>query len=789
MTLGVTKYIGARVPRREDHRFLTGTGRYVADIALPRMVAAAFVRSPHAHAEVKVVRAERAVRRPGVLAVLTGEEAAHAAQPIRGDLTLAGWKRSEFPVLAWPRVRFAGEAVVAVAAADRYAAEDAAEQVAVEYAPLPPVTDVERAVEPAAPLLRPEWGDNVFLERQFTVGDVEGAFAAADLVWEETYRTHRYTAFPMELRGCLADYEPVGRSLTFYTSTQIPHLMRTQLADVLGLAENRVRVVAPDVGGGFGIKAHLFPEEVAVCLLAMRLGRPVRWIEDVREHLQASTHAHQHVHRVKVAARRDGTLLAIQGDILVDCGAYSCWPESSAAEANQASRVLPGGYKVRNVRMRARSVATNKCPIGAYRGVGRPSATFTMERVIEDIARRLGLDPVEIRRKNYVQDDEYPYTTATELTYDSASLVGSLEKVAEAIGYDAFRREQARARAQGRYVGIGFGSFIEQTAHTTVEYAKRGNPIVRGYDSVCVSLDPSGKVTVESSLHSHGQGHETSFAQVVAERLGVRLEDVRVRFGDTQSAPYGMGTYASRSATIGGGAAWKAAEAVRRPLLTVAAVLMEANAADLEIAEGVIRVAGSPQRRITVADVARTVYHRPDKVPPGVQAADLTSLQNYDAAPGTGTFANSIHAAIVEVDVASGVVKILRYVVVEDCGTMINPMIVDGQLHGGAAQGIGGALLEHLVYDEAGQMLSQSLMEYLLPGAPEIPPIETHHLTTPSPFTLGGFKGMGEGGAIAPLATLANAVTDALAPLGVAVTELPLSPERVHRLIRAAGNA
>jgi carbon-monoxide dehydrogenase large subunit len=786
MSVGVTKYIGKRVVRREDRRFLTGRGRYVGDVALPRTLGAAFLRSPHAHAVVKAVRAERAAAHPGVLAVLTPQEAARGAHPIVGDLLLPGWKSSAFPILAWPRVRFAGEAVVAVAAVDAYVARDATDLVEVEYEPLPPITDVTKAVEPGSPLLRPEWGDNWYLERQIKAGDVEGAFAAADLVWERTFRTHRYAAFPLETRGCMADYDPVNEFLTFYSSSQIPHLLRTQLAATLGLLEHSVRVVAPDVGGGFGLKAHLFPEEVAVCLLSMRLGRPVKWIEDAREHLLASNHAHEHVHHIQVAVKKDGTILGAKTDILVDCGAYSSWPESAAAEATQAARVLPGGYKIRNYESRTRAVATNKCPIGAYRGVGRPSATFTMERAIEDIARRLGLDPMEIRLQNYIQDDEYPYTTVTDLVYDSASMVGSLKKAAEAIGYREFRVAQSRARAEGRCLGVGFGSYIEQTAHTTKEYAKRGNPIVRGYDSVCVSLDPSGKVTVDSSLHSHGQGHETSFAQVVAERLGILIEDVRVRFGDTQSAPYGMGTYASRSATIGGGAAWKGAEAIRAPLLTVAAYLMEANPADLEIADGTIRVVGSPQRKTTVAEVARTVFHRPDKLPPGVMPSDFTSIQSYDVPPGTGTFANSVHAATVEVDAATGHVRILRYVVVEDCGNMINPLIVDGQLHGGAAQGIGGALLEHLIYDADGQALCQTLIEYLIPGAPEVPPIETHHLVTPSPFTLGGLKGMGEGGAIAPLATLANAVSDALAPLGVSVDALPLSPERVLRLIQSA---
>lgn len=785
MTLGATKYIGASIPRREDPRFLLGRTRYVDDIRLPGTVHAAFVRSLYAHAEIRAIRTERAVAHSGVVGILTGEEAARLSRPIRCDMALPGWKGTEFPVLGWPRVHFVGEAVAVVAAMDRYIAEDAAELVEVEYHPLPVVVDPEVAAEPGSPLVHEAWGDNLFLDRQGKFGDVEGAFAQADLVWERTYRTHRHTGFPMEGRACLADYDPAAGVLTLYSATQIPHLLRTGLADTLGLGEHNIRVVSPDVGGGFGIKSHLFPEEVAICLLSMRLGRPVKWIEDTREHLLASIHAREHVHRVQVAVKRDGTILGIKADVLVDAGAYSVWPWAAGMEVGMAVNMIPGPYRIQAYEFRARTVATNKCPLGPYRGVARSSAAFTIERTMDEIARELGIDPVEIRLKNYVPDDAYPYTSVTGSVCDSASLHASLQKLTEAIGYADFRREQAAARAQGRYLGIGIGTYIEQTAHGTREFVRRGVPVVFGYDTVGVSVDPSGKVTVASGLHSHGQGHETTLAQVVAERLGVPLSDVRVRFGDTESVPYGMGTFASRSAVMGGGAAWKAADLVRGNLLSMAAHMLEANPADLELSEGVILVKGSPQSRMTVAEVARFAYHRPERLPPGLMPADLSATQNYDAPPGTGTWANAAHAAIVEVDIATGFVRILRYVVVEDCGTMINPLIVDGQVHGGVVQGIGGAMLEHLVYDANGQLLSQSLMDYLLPSALDVPSIEVHHLQTPSPFTLGGFKGMGEGGAIAPLPALANAVSDALAPLGISIASLPLSPERIRQLIEA----
>jgi carbon-monoxide dehydrogenase large subunit len=786
MSIGATKSIGQRMVRREDPRFLLGRTQYLDDIMLPRMVHAAFVRSPHAHAEIRGVDLSRLHDSPGVMGVLTSEEAARLALAIRCDSLFPEWKGTAFPILAWPRVRFVGEAVAVVAARDRYEAEDGAELVAVDYAPLTPVVYLEQAAEPGGPLVHEAWGDNLFIDRRAKLGDVDGAFATAEFVWEHTYRTHRHTGFPLEGRACLADYNPATEMLTFYSATQIPHLVRTGVADSLGMPENRVRVIAPDVGGGFGIKAHLFPEEVAVALLSRKLGRPVKWVEDAREHLTACIHAREHVHHIKVACRRDGTILGIKADVIVDAGAYSVWPWTASMDAGMSANMIVGPYRVPAYQVRARAVATNKCPLGPYRGVGRPSAAFTIERAMEDIARALALDPIDIRLKNYVPDDAYPHTAITGLIYDSASLVASARKVREAVGYERFRQEQAEARGRGRHLGIGFGSFIEQTAHATNEFIKRGVPIVFGYDSVTVSLDPQGKVTVDSSLHSHGQGHETTFAQVVAERLGVPMVDVHVRFGDTASAPYGMGTFASRSAVLGGGAAWKAADIVRDRVLKAAANMLEADMADLVVDEGVIQVQGSPAHRISVREVARAIFHRPEKLPRDLMPGDFTVTQSYDAPPGFGTWTNSIHAAVVEVDVRTGFIRILRYVLVEDCGRMINPLIVDGQVQGGTVQGIGGALMEHLVYDESGQMLSQTLVEYLLPSAMDVPAIEVHHNQTPSPSTIGGIKGMGEGGAIAPLPALANAVTDALAPLGVAIDALPLSPDRVLAAIERA---
>jgi carbon-monoxide dehydrogenase large subunit len=746
------------------------------------MLYAAFVRSIHAHAAIRGVRAERLVGQPGFVSLLTGAELADSVKAIRCDARFPGFKGTDWPALAWPRVRFVGEAIAVVAAANRYVAEDLVDLVEVDYEPLPVLVDPEEAAKPDAPPLHGGWNDNVFVDRSTSAGDVHHAFSSAEYVFEGTYVMHRHTGFPLEGRACIADYSPATRTLTVYSATQIPHLLRTGLADILSFPEQNIRVISPDVGGGFGIKAHLFPEEVALCALALRLGRPVKWVEDVREHLTSSVHARDHRHAIRIAFRRDGTILGVEARVLVDVGAYSVWPWSAALDVGQAGAMIVGPYAVTNYRVRMLGVATNKCPLGPYRGVGRPAACFTIERALDDAARALEIDPVDIRLKNYIPDDAYPYHHVNSHVYDSASLVASLRKAVAVIDYGQFRRDQERARKEGRYVGIGFAAYIEQTGHTH-EFVQRGTPITFSYDSARVSLDPSGKVTVQTSLHSHGQGHETTFAQVAAERLGVPLDDVRIEFGDTRATPYGMGTFASRSAVLGGGAVWKAADIIRKALLRLAGHVMEVSPDDLDVVDGVVLVKGAPHRRVSVAQLARLAFHHTERLPQGMTAADFSTVQIYDAPPGTGAWTNSLHAAIVDIDVRTGVFKILRYVIVEDCGNMINPLVVDGQVHGGAAQGIGGALFEHLRYDELGQMLSPTLMEYLLPSAEEIPPLEVVHLTTPSPFTIGGFKGLGEGGAIAPMATLGNAVSDALAPLGIAVHTLPLTPDRLLALI------
>jgi carbon-monoxide dehydrogenase large subunit len=776
------RFWGARVRRVEDPRFLTGRASYVDDIQLPGMLHAAFVRSPHAHARVVRVDASRALSSGLALAVLLPDEAAKRSRPVEAISSFPGFKPSAYPCLQGTEVRYVGEPVALVVARDRYAAEDAVELVDVEYEPLPAVVDPVEALASHEILVHQEWGDNVALRREVAVGDVDAAFREAAVVIRGTYRTQRYTGIPMECRGVIADFNPATNELTVWSSTQIPHLVRTGLADALDHPENKIRVIAPDVGGGFGIKSNLFPEEIAVSLMAKKLHRPIKWIEDRREHILTASHAREHVHEVEAAFAPDGRCLALKARVIVDVGAYSVWPWTSPMEMGMAMGILPGPYKIRNYKVEGYTVATNKCPLGPYRGVARPAACFTIERVMDEAAQALGIDPVEIRLRNFVQPDEFPYTSVTGLIYDSGSFVESLQKAAEEVGYQSFRSQQEQARAQGRYIGIGFAAYTEQTAHTTVEFVKRGVPVVFGYETAQVRMDPSGKVVVATGIHSHGQGLETSLAQVVADTLQVDLSDVVIKYGDTLVAPYGMGTFASRSAVLAGGAAVLAARDVLAKARRIAAAMLEASADDVEVSAGRFFVKGSPDRFLTWRDVARAAYHRPERLPEGEEPG-LEAVHYYEPKPGTGTFANSAHVTVVEVDPETGFVKLLRYLVVEDCGKIINPMIVDGQVHGGVTQGIGGALFEELVYDQQGQLLNTSFMDYLIPTATDVPAYEVHHIETPSPLTVGGIKGMGEGGAIAPGPAIANAVCDALRPFGVRVTRLPLTPERVKSLI------
>ena len=775
---GTGKMVGARVRRVEDPRVLLGTSQYVDDLDLPNSVALAFVRSPYAHARILSIDVNTAQDRSDVQLVVTGADIAEAIKPLRVvyDPNKAPTHKScDWPVLAQDKVRFVGEAVAVVVATDRYAAEDAASVIDVEYEPLDPVCDVEQALAADAPLVHEEWGDNVMQTLRVEIGEVAKAFHVADCVVSERLTTGRHMALPMETRGCVASFERATDMLTVWSSTQVPHMLRSHLALVLDFPEHHIRVIAPDVGGGFGQKGHLFPEEAVAAYLARRLGRSVKWIEDRRENLSASLHAKQQTVQAELALHQDGTILGIRGRFVSDVGAYSEYPWGSAFEAGHAASSLPGPYKTPAFAFEAVSVATNKTTIGVYRGVGLPIGVLTMERLLDLAAHKLGLDPAEIRLRNMIRKEEHPYTTIIGAEVESGSHRESLQKALDMLGYQACRAEQQQARAQGRYLGIGIGCYVEGTAPSSAAFASMGLDL-GGYESATVRMDVAGTVTVLVGTHSHGQSHETTLAQVAADELGLPLADIRIIEGDTNAVPYGMGTWGSRSAVTGGGAISKASEKLRSKMLRIASRMTEVPDEDLELAAGMIRRKADATPLLPIKELAYRVLVQAGSLPPDEEPG-LDATAHYEPPPST--HANATHIALVEVDRDTGKVAILRYIVVEDCGTIINPTVVDGQIQGGVAQGIGTALYEHAIYDENGQFLTGTLMDYIIPTAVDVPQVEIGHIESPSPYTPHGIKGMGEGGAIAPPAAIANAVADALAPFDVRVNAIPLTPERV----------
>jgi carbon-monoxide dehydrogenase large subunit len=771
------KYVGAVVRRREDPRLVTGAGLFVDDIKVVGGLHAAVLRSPYAHARIKAMGTDTARRHPGVAAIFTFDDlsatlrplpvAGTAPPPLQACVGFQVKAAPQFP-LARGRVRYVGEPVAVVVAGDRYIAEDALSLVDVEYEMLPVVADVESGLRANAPLIHEEWGDNVAVAFRHAIGHVEGAFARAPVVVKERLRVHRYAGMPMEPRGVLAIPDPRG-GLTVWGSTQVPHVLQRVLAEALGLAMHRVRVVAPDVGGGFGTKCSIYPEDVLVPLLAARLRRPVKWVETRREHLMSATHSREQLHDVEIAATGEGEILALRDRFLLDQGAYNPW--GIVQPYNTVAHML-GPFRVRNFSVEVRSVVTNKTPHAPYRGAGRPEAVFVMDRIVDLLAREIGIDPAEIRRRNFVRPEEFPYDVGllyrdgNPLIYDSGDFPNALEAVLEAIGYAEFRKEQDELRARGIYRGIGLSSYVEGTG-------------IGPYEGAVVRLDPSGKVVVATGACSQGQGHETVFAQIAADTLGVPLEDVTVVGGDTAAIPFGVGTFASRSAVVAGNAIADAARKVREKLLHAAAALLEARLDDLDVVDGRVFVRGVPDRALTFASIIQAslpTFAGGGVVEPSFEAS------TYHAVP-TVTYASAVQAALVEVDPETGAVKLLHYAVAHDCGHMINPMVVEGQIHGGVVQGIGGGLYEELGYDPDGQLLTGTFMEYHIPTAAEVPFIETVHLEFPSPRNPLGLKGLGEGGAISPPAALANAVEDALAPFGVRITETPLIPSKIFALL------
>ncbi len=774
------KIIGARVQRREDPRLLTGRGQYVDDRKIDGTVHVAFYRSDRAHARIRRIDVAEARQAPGVLGVFVAEDIDAIAGPIRATSNMPDYRATDFVPLARSKVRYVGEPVVAVVAENRYLAEDAAGLISLDLDPLPDVANPEAALEDRT-LLHEEAGTNIIAAREFVRGDPEAALADAAVVVEDRFRIRRKTPAAVENRCYLAEFDAGRRALTLHASTQVPGLLRDALAEIFDMPGHRLRVVAPDVGGGFGGKASLYPEEVVVCALAMRLGRPVKWTSDRMEDLTATSQAFDEIVRARLALASDGRIVALDADVIGDIGAYSIYPWTASLEPVQVVSFLPGPYRVQNYRGRVRAVATSKAPTGPYRGVGRPISTFVMERLVDMAAKRLGLDPAEIRALNLVRDDEFPYKSGSGIVWDRSGFQECLKAALDRFGYPQRRAEQAAARGTGKLVGIGISSYAELTGIGSRISAAPGMPINTGTERATINIDSTGAVTAAFGIASHGQGLETTLAQIVAEELGARVEDVEIVHGDSNAVAHSTGTYASRSTVLAGGAATLSARALRKQAIEAASYLLEAAEADIEVQDGVISVAGTDSS-ITFRELARAFYTEMRRIPREArESLDLSASATYD--PFFGTTTAATHIAEVEVDPQTFGVTVRNYVVAEDCGRIVNPMIVDGQVHGGVAQGIGAALYEEIVHDESGQILTGSFVDYIVPSAAEIPDMEAVHLETESPSTLGGYRGMGEGGTIGAPAAVANAVADALAVMDIQINELPITPERLFRMI------
>lgn len=778
-------YVGRSVRRREDRRLLTGRGTFVPDIKLAGMLEAAVIRSPLARGRITSLDASAARALPGVVAVVTASDVAGRVKPftrfVDQEETPPDLEAAVHPVvracpiepLASSEVRYVGQPVAIIVAESRYIAEDAAELVVVDYDDLGAITDPERAAQDDSALVHDSLGTNVQASYEVSVGDVAAAQDGAYRTLTRRIRVPRLAANPLETRGIVAAAESDGR-LTVWSSTQVPYMVRLRICEQLDLPEADVRVIAPDVGGGFGPKVNVYPEEVLIPHIARTLGRPVRWIEDRQEHLVSTMHARDQVHFVSVSFSEDGRVVALDDTFLLDCGAYN--PFSLTCAYNTAAHIR-GLYRIPNFHIAGACVLTNKTPNGPYRGAGRPEAVFVMDRLMNLVAAELGIDPLQVYRRNLIAPDQLPYDQGmryrdgARVVYDSGDYVQALEAAIGAIDYEALREEQHRLRAEGRSVGIGLSLYAEGTG-------------IGPFESAGVRVDNNGRVVVHSGSAPHGQSHQTTLAQVCADTLGASLDDVEVRAGDTSLLPYGVGTFASRSAVTAGTAVADAAEQVRLQMLAIAAELLEANPADLAVAGSTVFPRDTPSHSLSFAELARAAAPGPRSSAP--KGGDYGLSASAYFVPPSVTFSYGAHVAVVEVDRETGFVTILRYVVAHDCGRMLHPLVVEGQVQGGVAQGIGGALYERVTYDASGQPLTTTFMDYLLPTMSEVPAVDQIHLQIPSALNPLGVKGVGEGGTISPPAAIANAVADALGAPGLDIDDLPLTPEYVTALVADA---
>lgn len=773
----------AQVWRREDVRLLKGDAKYIADVVLPRLLHVSFVRSPVAHGVIRSVDSTIAMEARVGARVVTALDAAEWFGPLRAPYVGRGYSPTEYPPIAVEKVRFAGEIVAAVVCEDPSTAEDLAERVFVEYEALPVITSIEQALAPEAVSVHEALSGNVYVDEAGEFGDVDVTRSQASVVLDDVFRTQRLSAAPIECRGTIAAFDRGLGRLTVWTSTAVPHVIRYGLAECLGLEETHVRVIVPEVGGSFGNKTAVYPEDVVVAALAMQLGRPVRWIEGRRENLIASTHGQEERIWLRLSCDLDGRFRSLESDIVVNGGAYSSYPDTPCNEALNCAQSVVGPYRLSHYRYRTRAVATNTCPNGAYRGVARPGANFAMERLIDMVARELRMDPIELRRRNLITPDEMPYRTVTGLERDSGDYASALNAAVSALGYgDQSSRRTSAGRAGGR-VGIGVSCFAEEGAWGTPRRIPRQTSAIAGYDGAAIRMDAHGSVTVLISAVSSGQSHETVFAELAARELGVPVARVMVRSGDTDLTPYGHGSTGSRSAVSTGGAVILAARRLKSQLMELASHELGCAVEELAISNGAIQSRKTPSAMVEVGRLARRAYRRIEPLA-GDAEPGLEAVAYYDP-PAHGVSSFAAHAVALAVDEDTGKVEILKYVVVEDAGQLLDVRVVDGQIHGGVAQGIGKALFEEVVYTEDGQPLTSSLGEYLVPYAPELPEWRVIHACSPSPLTIGGMKGCGESGVIGASAAIGNAIADALDGV-VRPNQLPYSPERVWRLANEA---
>ena len=766
------KYVGKSVKRTEDPRLIQGLAHYVDDIKLPDTLHAAFVRSIYAHAKLKSVDVSEALKAPGVVAVYTGKDISQKIGAVPCGAALPDLKVPDHRVLATNKVYFVGHPIAVVVAEDKYAARDAADLIQVDYEELPVVLDEEKAAA-GGPLIHEQFGNNIAYKLTAGEGDIEAALKSADKVIKQKILNKRLAPIAMEPRGVLARYYPGEQELTLWTSTQIPHLARTQVAIMLGMPENKLRLIAPEVGGGFGSKLNVYAEEAILGWIAIELGRPVKWIEGRRENMQATIHGRGQTGYIEIGCKKDGTLTGLRYNVFADMGAY--FQLLTPAIPTLTGLMLSGCYKIPAIQMNVSAVFTNKMSTDAYRGAGRPEATFVVERALDLVAAELGMDPVEVRRKNFPAPSEFPFKTATGLFYDSGNYEGALKKALEMANYSKLREEQKKARAEGRIFGVGVSTYVEICAIGPSAATPAG-----GWESATVRIEPTGKVTILTGASPHGQGQETSFAQLAGDHLGVNINDVTVIHGDTFIVQYGIGTFGSRGTAVGGTAVYMALEKLKEKATKLAAHLLQTDPGKVTFKDGKFTVEGSSASTSIqeVALAAHLARNLPPDMEPGLSAISFFEPKNF-------TFPFGTHIAVVEIDRETGELDFKRYIAVDDCGNVINPMLVDGQLHGGIVQSIGQALYEEVVYDDQGQLVSGTLMDYAVPKAGMIPWLELDRTVTPSPVNPMGVKGVGEAGTIGATPAIVSAVVDALSPFGIRHIDMPIKPEALWRIIKA----